>query len=350
MLAQAANHEGKRPVVVDCFGDQDTRRYAEALIHIPDLSEAHVIPAINDLKERYPIKFGIYGAGFDQHQVSLHYFCSQLTVLGNQPDIFTKVHDKLAFFTLLKKLDIPFPETTFRAPEHREGWLVKPMQGQGGVGIRRFINHEPNENSVYWQKYQKGIPHSVLFLADGRRSQIVGFNRQWTAALSKTDEFLFSGIINHTELTEKQRRQLTKWINQLVLELSIKGLNSLDFIQNGENSYALEINPRPPASMQLYHGYLLTLHINACCGEMPESFPQQSRITGFQVVYAEEDIQMPDDFCWPEGSQDMPAAGSIISAGQPICSIIIKGKEPTTVFEELQIRQALIVNHLKTGL
>jgi predicted ATP-grasp superfamily ATP-dependent carboligase len=165
--------------------------------------------------------------------------------------------------------------------------------------------------------------------------------------LTKSDEFIFSGIINHTELTENQRRQISLWINQLVFGLSLKGLNSLDFIQNEENSYVLEINHRPPASMQLYGEDLLSLHINACYGELPESIPQHDLVSGMQVVYARRNLRIPEGFDWPEGSQDLPAAGSIIGAGQPICSIINRGMGPSTVHEKLRFYQSLINQQLK---
>ncbi|MBM4208038.1 MAG: ATP-grasp domain-containing protein [Gammaproteobacteria bacterium] len=347
MLAQAARREGYRLLVVDCFGDQDTRCFAEESVCIPDLSDANVKKAINDFKARYPVELGIYGAGFEQHQASLRYLCSQLNVLGNQPDTFANVQDKATFFSSLKKLGIPFPDTTFQVPDHKDGWLIKPLQGQGGMGIGRFINDDNVERPVCWQRYQTGTAHSVLFLADGRRCRIIGFNRQWTVALSESDEFVFSGIINDTELTEKQCELLMSWVKKLTLEFSINGLNSLDFIKNDDEFYVLEINPRPPASMQLYDGDLLSLHMNACHGKPPESFPQQNDVCGLQVVYAQQKVGIPDGFAWPEGCQDIPGSGTLINAGQPICSIINKGNDAAAVMDVLKQRKVYILQHLQ---
>lgn len=350
MLAQAARNAGYMPLVIDCFGDQDTRQYAEDVIKIPDLAENHLAPAIDELKQRYPVNSGIYGAGFEQHQASLEIFCSHVNVMGNQPNVFSKIHDKPAFFSLLKKLNIPFPDTTFHAPDNMNDWLIKPKQGQGGIGIRHWLNNINglmNGNRVYWQRFQSGMAHSVLFLADGQRCQISGFNRQWTVALSEADEFVFSGVINHTELTAMQRRQLINWVEQLTQELSLKGLNSLDFIRHDNDLYVLEINPRPPASMQLYDGDLLTLHLNACRGELPEFLTPQHAISGLQVIYAWQKCRIPAGFNWPEGSQDIPNADTLINAGQPICSIINKGDDAAAVMEALNLRQTFIIQHLQ---
>lgn len=346
MLAQAAYQAGLKPLVIDLWGDQDTRSYAHETQQICSLAEENLLPAIDYFLRRYPVTCVVYGSGFERYSGSLNWLSDRLTLLGNQPDVFTKLHDKPAFFSLLEVLQIPYPRVTFVSPDHNEDWLLKPMQGQGGVGIRRYSSSKASESDVYWQKYQQGIPHSVLFLADGKHSQIVGFNLQWTTALNDADEFIFSGIINSTELSLEQQNQISVWLEKLVSELSLKGLNSLDFIQYGEISYVLEINPRPPASMQLYDTNLFVRHIKACQGELLDYETVQHGCNGYQVIYAAQDTQIPEGFAWLEGSQDIPSAGSIISPSQPICSIISHQNEPHAVLEQLQAKQTVIINQL----
>lgn len=341
-LAHAAQKEGLKPLVIDLWGDQDTRYYAKETQQIPSLAEVHLLPAIEYFLRRYPVTCVVYGSGFEEHMGSLEKMGCRLTLLGNQPETFAKLQSKPLFFALLDKSQIPYPDVSFQKPGQEAGWLLKPMQGQGGVGIRRARGGEPTESSVYWQKYQEGVPHSVLFLADGKRSQLVGFNRQWTIALNSRDEFIFSGIINSTELSLEQKNKISVWLDKLVPALSLKGLNSLDFIQHGQASYVLEINPRPPASMQLYDADLLVRHIKACQGELLDYEMLQDGFTAYQIVYAQQDTQIPDGFEWPESVVDIPIAGSIISMGQPICSMITHAKEPLEVLEQLLIKQELI--------
>lgn len=342
MLVQAAQQAGLKPLAVDLWGDQDTQACAEEIQQILSLAEEHLLPAINYFLRKYPVTYVVYGSGLEQYPGSLRCIDSRLIVLGNQPEVFARLHDKSAFFSLLKALEIPYPEVSFRKPDQDVAWLLKPMQGQGGVGIRKYRSGESAEPSFYWQKYQEGVAHSALFLADGKHSQVVGFNRQWTIALNSRDEFIFSGLINSTELSVGQKNQISAWLDKLVPELSLKGLNSLDFIQSGQTSYVLEINPRPPASMQLYDADLFVRHIKACQGELVDYQPGQDGFTAYQIVYAQQDMQIPDDFEWPEGVVDIPNAGSIISTGQPICSMIAHAKEPDEVLEQLLIKQALI--------
>jgi uncharacterized protein len=346
MLAQAAHQAGLKSLVIDLFGDQDTRYYAVETQQIVTLSDEHLLPAIDYFVKRYSVACIVYGSGFEQHLDSLRCISDGLTLLGNQPDVFAKLQNKPAFFSLLEAFQIPYPRVSFARPDQNEGWLLKPVQGQGGVGIRRYSSDKTIESEVYWQKYQAGVPHSVLFLADGKRSQIVGFNRQWTTALHSTEEFIFSGIINSTELSLEQKNQKSVWLDKLVPALSLKGLNSLDFIQHDQTSYVLEINPRPPASMQLYDADLLVRHIKACQGELLDYEMLQDSFTAYQIVYAQQNTQIPDGFEWPEKVVDIPMPNSIIATGQPICSMITHGKEPHHALEHLQITQSLITNSL----
>ncbi|NOS73856.1 MAG: ATP-grasp domain-containing protein, partial [Methyloglobulus sp.] len=346
MLVRAAQQAGFKPLAIDLYGDQDTCWYAEETQQIHSLAEKHLMPALDYFVNHYPVTCVVYGCGFEQQPDSLKSMGDRLTLLGNQAGVFAKLHDKAAFFSLLNALAIPYPDVAFHNPGHDvTDLLIKPMHGQGGVGIRRCRTGEAAEPSTYWQKYQEGVPHSVLFLADGIRSQIIGFNRQWTTPLNDKDEFIFSGIINSTELSLEQKNQISDWVDKLVAELSLKGLNSLDFIQHGQTSYVLEINPRPPASMQLYDADLFARHIKACQGELLDYKPVQAGFTAYQIVYAQRDTLIPDGFEWPDGVMDMPNAGSIISTGQPICSMITHEKEPQQVLEQLKNKQELITYH-----
>jgi methenyltetrahydromethanopterin cyclohydrolase len=212
------------------------------------------------------------------------------------------------------------------------------MQGQGGLGIKRYYPNDRVESADYWQKYRAGTQHSVLFLADGLYLQVIGFNTQWTISLGETQEFIFSGIINSCDLLSEQKERITNWLKKIVPVFSLKGLNSLDFIQEGDKSFVLEINPRPSASMQLYDADLLNRHIKACQGELTD-YRLHDGYTGYLIVYAEQDVLIPETFNWPEGCMDLPESGALIRTGQPICSIIAHQKRAQSVMNELLIKQ-----------
>ncbi len=347
MLAQAAVQAGFLPLVIDTYADQDTGGYAEKILCISSLEQKFLRSAVETMTKLFPVQQVIYGSGFENFPESLLLLESLLTVLGNKFNVFNRLQDERSFFAGLNELNISYPEVVYNSPVQDGAWLFKPSKSYGGVGICRTYPFKQSEISVYWQKYQSGIPHSVLFLANGKHSQIIGFNEQSTIALNNTNEFIFSGIINSTELTKKQKTQLIFWVDTLTARYSLRGLNSLDFIQDGGELFILEVNSRPPASMQLYDADLLNRHIKACQGELIDYSYPQTDISGYQVIYASQPCRISENMIWPEGAMDLLREGSEINTGQPICSIIAHCATAALVREQLKIKNQFIVNQIE---
>lgn len=346
MLTQAAKSAGLKPLVIDRFADQDTQAGAEAYQQVDSLFRADITAAVEYFIERYGVAHVVYGSGFEYCPDSLGYLEDRLKILGNRADAFTKIQHKQTFFSCLNDLDIPYPEVFFTAPMSGEDWLIKPLQGAGGLGIRRWHAEDESSVAVYWQRYVEGEPNSVLFLADGRNVQVIGFNRQWAVALDDRQAFVFSGIINDSRLPDEHKVLVTDWLRKLVPAFTLKGLNSIDFIQVEGQNYVLEINARPPASMQLYDQNLLVRHVRASQGELIDYSTVQTGCTGYQIVYALADLRIPEVFEWPSWCMDLPESGALIGAKQPICSIIAHAEKSQQVLEALSIRHQIIVNKL----
>ncbi|MGR9087054.1 MAG: ATP-grasp domain-containing protein [Gammaproteobacteria bacterium] len=346
MLTMAAARAGIKPLVVDLFADSDTCASSVECVQIPKLTVEHIAPVVNDYIRRFSLKHLIYGSGFENHPESLEYLSGHLTILGNPPDTFARMQNKVEFFSALASLGIAYPEVAFTRPDDERTWLLKPMQGCGGIGIRRG-GPEPGSGTLsYWQRYLPGTAHSALFLADGREARVIGFNTQWAVKLSAGEEFVFSGVINHCDLSDKHRRLLAEWISRCVLCFGLKGLNSLDFIRADGQCRVLEINARPPVSMQLYDD-LLTRHIHAAQGCLNGELAESAGCKGIQIVYADRDLQIPFGFEWPEECFDRPASGVVCRKGHPVCSIIARRNEPKQVLDQLNRIQQQIVNKMK---
>jgi predicted ATP-grasp superfamily ATP-dependent carboligase len=347
MLTQAAKAAGLKPLVIDRFADLDTQAGADAYRRVDSLSRAEITAAVDYFIECHGVAHAIYGSGFEYCPDSLGYLEDRLKILGNRADAFTGIQHKQTFFSCLNDLGIPFPDVFFAAPMSGEDWLIKPLQGAGGLGIRRWHAEDEHSSAVYWQRYVEGEPGSALFLADGRNVQVIGFNRQWTVALNDGQAFVFSGIVNDSQLPDEDKVLVTDWLKKLVPAFGLKGLNSLDFIQAEGQIHILEINARPPASMQLYDQDLLVRHVRASQGELIDYPVVQTGCAGYQIVYALSDLRIPDVFEWPSWCMDLPESGALIGAKQPICSIIAHAETSRQVLEKLSIRHQIIVNKLQ---
>ena len=68
---------------------------------------------------------------------------------------------------------------------------------------------------------------------------------------------------------------------------------------------------------------------------------------GYQIVYAEHDLTIPEQFEWPDWCMDLPKSGDMCRTGQPICSIIAHQKNSQSVVEQLRTKQQLIISQLE---
>ena len=346
MLAQFATVSGYKPLVIDCYSDVDTQELALDCIKVRSLALEQVKNAFSILIGRYKITHCIYGSGLERHLNTLEFLQQNLIVLGNTLNVFSAVQDKSNFFSRLSFLQIPHPESTFHTPEIQNDWLIKPLQGEGGIGIKRGKDSVVMSQRCYWQKYLKGKPSSVLFVANGTDYRIIGFHRQ-TVIGSGEHEFVFSGVSTYLKICDEVRDSVNIWLSLLVSEFSLKGINSLDFIENDSQCQLLEINARPSASMQLYRRDLLSLHINSFLLGTIEPMSFGKAIQAFKVVYAETDFSIRTDIKWPKWVVDRPQAGSLIHTATPICSIIAGGKKEQKVKDLLLLRQEKLKKLLK---
>ena len=320
MLAQAAQREGFDVLVIDCFADIDTSRYAKKIVRVDSLSIKNLTTALNEFTN-YEIAGVVYGSGFETCVESLYFLEKRFNVAGNSAAVFESVQNKQTFFAALDSLKIPYPETHFSFPNESKNWLSKPLRGQGGVGINS------QKKDIYWQHFYDGQAGSVLFLANGKTATIIGFNRQWTR-----DDFLFLGISNHSDLTDLQKTQIYSWLQSIVVHFNLRGLNSLDFIQTENEVFVLEVNPRPSASMQLYNALLFKAHLT-----LETKFTRTTNFSAYQIIYAYQTIIIPKNFVWLESCQDLPPTGVTIHKKQPICSMIAIGKTSNLALKKLKI-------------
>lgn len=348
MLVEAASRAGFKALAVDLFGDCDIRRLACDYRKVKTLASAALEPALCYFQGRYDVSAAVYGSGFENFPDSLDTLQTRFMLSGNDASTFRRLQQRdRDFFAELSRLAIPFPDIAFEPPSAKTGWLFKPTRGQGGLGIRSVAAAPPFPAAGYWQRFQPGLPCSVLFLANGRRFQIIGFHRQWTVAAERASPFVFAGLVNRAALTFNTRTRIAGWLERLVPAFGLKGLNGLDFIHCRNRDYILEINPRPPASLELYAGNVFAQHLETSLGCAPGAVFKTAGYRAYRIVYAPGRCRIPDGMAWPAGCKDLPPAGTIINTGRPICSMIAHQKNRRSVFAQLTHTEHAIINQLE---
>lgn len=344
MLAQSAKNAGLNPIVIDCFNDVDTQKITLASIKIDCLSPYHLTAALAVLDKTHVINYAIYGSGFEAYPESLQHLFQKFTVLGNSLSVFSLIQEKVNFFSTLKKLNIIYPQTSFKPPPQQQdiAWLIKPRTGEGGIGIKNYHKNTVISGSNYWQQKIDGLAMSVLFVTNGKQIVIYGFHQQQTIVIGD-NEYIFSGLVSQPTVADKIITTLSTWIEKLVPEFALKGLNSFDFIVKDDHCYALEINARPSASMQLYTSNLLIEHIKACLADsvlQPAEYLNDYR--SYRVIFAESNYEIGTHIKWPEWVVDIPEPGTLINTGMPICSIIASVENERDIEDDLSSKQQII--------
>jgi methenyltetrahydromethanopterin cyclohydrolase len=166
---------------------------------------------------------------------------------------------------------------------------------------------------------------SALFAADGRHARMIGCNEQWAAAESGTRRYLYAGAVSRPPMSAEAVMRVESLVENLVEATGMIGLNGIDFVLEGDTPYVLEVNPRPTATLDLYdvdvRDGMFHAHLRACGGELP-SVSATTRSRAHAIVYAQQTgARIPPSIQWPEWCTDLPQAGSVISAGAPVCSV-----------------------------
>jgi uncharacterized protein len=293
----------------------------------------------------------VYGSGFESAPELLNEVARYTKLLGNPESVCQRVKSIPNFFELLDDLNLVYPAVSYQALQNNQAWLEKSITGSGGMHIQMANAHVVPKEGCYYQQWQAGESVSVLFLADGKSAQLIGFNQQFVAE-SKAQPYRFGGSVSHVSLAKEVQQQLLHAISCLTQTLGLIGLNSLDVIVKHEKVYVLEINPRLSATIALYEASqpkqsLLAWHIAACNGDMPTVEVAQNSMA-CAILYAEQRMQISADFTWPAWVVDVPEAGLVIEVDAPICTITAMGKDHDAAKELLKHHIDVCLQNIKT--
>jgi uncharacterized protein len=353
-LAASAARAGHAAVVTDCFADRDTRALAHACRSVAArggkgglrFDSRSLLAAAAELAPPHRCAGLVYGSGFEGRVSLLERLAAGRHLYGNPPGVVAAVRNVARFCELLDGLDIPYPETRCAAPRSPVGWLVKLPGGAGGAHVRLAARRRAPPGA-YYQRVEPGTSHSALFLADGRRASIVGFNEQWTVPVRRRRPFLYGGAVAGSVLPRAVEADLRTKLDALVAATGLVGLNGLDFLLQGDRWLALEVNPRPTATLELYDpDYprgLFERHLRASEGELPTvAPPPPGAIRAHAVVYALGAGRVSAVFSFPDWCRDVPNPGTRFAPGDPVCTVHAAAPDRERAVTLVRRRQAAL--------
>jgi predicted ATP-grasp superfamily ATP-dependent carboligase len=353
-LAASARRGGYAVVVLDYFADADTAALASACRSVVAarglrFDRPALLAAAEALAPAARCAGLVYGSGFEGRIPLLARVAHGRRLFGNSPAVVSAVRDPVRFFGLLDRLGIPHPRVRLTPPPDPTGWLVKHPGGAGGTRVRRAGSGRVS-SEAYFQRFEPGRTLSALFLADGRRARILGFNEQWTAARFRPP-FLYGGAVGGITPPLTVGAEVPLKLDALVAATGLVGLNGLDFIVRGDEWSVLELNPRPTATMELYdpdysHG-LFDWHLRACEGELPAGAARSATVRAHAVIRAPAEGRLGAAFEFPRWCRDRPRPGTGFVPGDPVCTVHASAPDAPRAVALLRRRQAAILDVLR---
>jgi predicted ATP-grasp superfamily ATP-dependent carboligase len=365
MLAELATREGYDVFALDRFGDLDLQRLCPSVSILRDLGGRGGMAELVDAAEGIRAERFVYGAGLENRPDLVARLAAGRTLLGCAPETLRGVRDPAVLGASLRTAGFAYPptfpaaEAPVRADRARR-WLRKPVRGGGGRGVRAWRGGRLVDGLVVQERIS-GLPCSAAAVADGRSAALLGVSEQLVGrrALGARG-FKWCGNVVPPRLPADERRALTRTVQEICAHLAaafgLRGVFGVDVVWDGARPWVVEVNPRPVASLETIeavHGVRsFVAHVEACAGRLPpagtaRSVADPARAAGKAVLYATENVQVPDTRDWPaRGIRDVPHAGEPIAAGRPICTLVATGRSSEAVLDDLEARAAVLRDEL----
>jgi uncharacterized protein len=328
MLASLAVADGYEAVALDRFGDFDLRAIAPG-------ATAASSAGLASLADGIEADAVVYGAGFENHPDLVARLASGRELLGTPAELLAAVRDPWAVGAAARAAGARAPETRavdeLFASRPRAGggaWLRKPALGGGGRGVRAWAGGALRPTEVL-QRRADGLSCSAVAIGDGRRANVLGFTEQ----LHRRPGFGWMGNVTPPRLPageiDELAGQLRAVCDEVAGRFGVRGAFSVDAIWDGRCAWVLEVNPRPPGSLELFGPGCFEAHVR---GVRNVALPTATGLRWTRcakvklVLFADRDLRAPDPGWWPEGLvRDIPHADETIKRGAPVCTLVADG-------------------------
>jgi predicted ATP-grasp superfamily ATP-dependent carboligase len=367
-IAESAARAGFAVTALDAFGDLDQHPSVRSLPALRD--SGGLLKAGDAARAARHVECDAvaYVSNFENYPKAVATLADGRTLWGNGPAVLRRVRDPALVTRLLRRHGCDAPEVRPAAASdrilaagdipmahesQRGRWLVKSRASGGGCGVRPWNRATLVPRGCYLQELVEGTPGSIVFVAAGGRAVPLGVSRQLVGDPAfGAGGYRYCGNIleatgaaSDTALVDRTC-DLARAVAE---EFGVVGVNGIDFIARQGRPYAIEVNPRWCASMELveraYEFSVFGAHAAACADGVLPAFdlrrPVPQRTLGKAVVFARRAVTVGDTRGWLADAsvRDVPRSGERISAGKPVCTVFAAGRDPAACYAEL-VRRA----------
>lgn len=355
--AFSALRAGLRPWCADLFADLDLHTCCP-VVAIPagDYPEGFVAVC----REAPPGPW-MYTGGLENRPELVDKLARLRPLWGNQTQVLRRARSPATIAALLDRSGLACPRVRDHGDEApREGrWLVKPLAGAGGAGIRVWDGSGGairRRQQTYLQEFIEGEPCSAVYLGDGSKARLLGITRQlvgedWLHAAP----FHYCGSIGPLEPGPAERAGFERLGSMLAAGCGLHGLFGVDCVRRDGVPWPVEVNPRYTASVEVLEHALalpiLGLHRSIFVPDAPApASPARAApaVIGKAILFARAALVFPEAGPWQRSLRqqpdpwelpafaDIPPAGQEIRAHRPILSFFARGPSPADCREALR--------------
>jgi predicted ATP-grasp superfamily ATP-dependent carboligase len=193
--------------------------------------------------------------------------------------------------------------------------------------VRRWAGGRLHPTEIL-QRRIDGLSCSAAAIGDGRRAAVLGLTEQ----LHRSRGFAWMGNVVPPRLPDAELAELDGQLravcDEVACRFGVRGAFGVDAVWDGHHAWVLEVNPRPPAGLELFGPGSFEAHVRGARGlGLPAGAPPATTCAKVKLVlFAGRDLRAPDPGWWPAGLvHDIPRAGEMIRQGAPVCTLISAG-------------------------
>ena len=357
-MAQSAVSAGYDVISLDYFGDSDQPASARVYSLIRDFFLEPDLKNLASVAKTFAgkVEMVVVGAGLE-NEPALFEIDKPEFYWTNSLISVSKARDPKILAEVLSGTGMQFPKTIMPGkPLPTEGnWLIKDRRCSGGLGVKEWDGKASVQQYEVLQEKIDGELMSACFLADGKRSILIGLTHQY-AGIPELGASPFAWCGNVAPYRDPSlEKTISSSVQRLTEKIGMIGVNGIDFILSKGVPFLLEINPRWTGSLELFERLyginLFQLHMQACNGNLPEKFPilMSQKIMGKGILYARHDTNVGDTSRWKDkGIADIPHKGEMIPADSPICTIFSSGKDRSSCWDGVIKKAQLLMEQIST--
>ncbi len=379
--AASAIRSGFQPLTADLFADLDLREIATTTRISPyphgfaDWLRAAEPPA------------WMYTGALENYPELVDQMAWLAPLWGNTGDVLERVRHPLELQATLHQAGLLFPETrsTPASLPHNATWLTKTYTSTSGSGIQIWNGNNQKalptapppfplspSPPLFYQLRLPGTPAAAVYVASNGTAQFLGITQQLIGTnWLNSHGFQYTGSIGPLPVSNAQQSAIEKAGSVVAQQFDLIGLFGIDFMLNDEGAWAIEVNPRFTASVEIVERFsghqAIRLHAAACgttleapqrAGASPPPSKTAATATpiavshplhhGKAILFAKHDVTLTQQFTkhalqqatqtpWPELA-DISPPNELIEAGHPILTIFARGNSVDEVEQNLKTR------------